>query len=320
MSFENLIKRSKHKTAHACQPHSSVSSHGTDTGHSARIDAFSTKYPSQFFNHDGDRLHFIDTGEGRYARTALCLHSRLGWAYSFRKIIPRLVYHGFRVVAADLFGFGLSDKSDDVSKLSIARQTARIRALVEHLGLAEITLIGHEMGASMAVPLPQMMPNRIEALIFANPVNQITEADSPGLHMWRTLSNARDNLDAAREIARICPKLTPDDLSAYNKPLMAQGGQFGLRHFNANIVLDQTDADFALLENGYHWLRNKWDGRTVVVAGTEDPMFGAEPAKQFCEQIGYQKGVIQLKDVCGHPFEEQPGCIDLVIDELFAAR
>ena len=318
MSFEKLTKYKANSTC--LNGPNGFSSARPVTELSKHIDSFLNEYTSGFFEHEGNRLHFIDTGEGRYARTALCLHSRLGWAYSFRKIIPKLVYHGFRVVAADLLGFGQSDKTTDTAKLGIKAQSRHIKAMIEHLDLSEITLIGHEMGAGITSQLPRMMPDKIDALVFVNPANRIAAADSPGLHMWRTLMNVKQEIDIAAEISRICPKLSELDLAAYSAPMTAKNGLCGVRHFNSTITLDQTDPDHALMETGYQWLRAQWSGRTLVMAGTEDPMFGVETAKQFCEQIGCQKGVIQLKNVCGHPFEEDPDCIDLVINELFAAR
>lgn len=289
-------------------------------GTTQHLDRFLSDYNSNFFEHDGNRLHFVDTGKGRYARTALCLHSRLGWAYSFRKIIPKLVYHGFRVVAADLLGFGQSDKTADTTKLGIKPQSERIKALIEHLDLNEVTLIGHEMGASVTSQLPRMLPDRIDTLIFANPANRIAAAESPGLHMWRTLMNVKQELDIAAEIKRVCPNLNNVDLAAYSAPIVTKNGLCGVRHFNSTITLSEADPDHVLMTSGYQWLREEWLGRTLIIAGTEDTMFGVDAARQFCEQIGCQKGVIPLKGVCGHPFEEDPDCIDLVVNELFAAR
>ncbi|MEO9970189.1 MAG: alpha/beta fold hydrolase [Hyphomonadaceae bacterium] len=287
---------------------------------SSSLAQFSSEYPAQYFNHDGQRSHFIDTGAGQYERTVLCLHSRFGWAYSFRKIIPKLVYHGFRVVAVDLLGFGLSDKPEDAAKLTISEQSARVKALIQHLGLSELTLVAHEMGASVAAQLPRMLPDTVETLVFVNPASRIVENGWPGLHMWRTLMNAGLEIDVTAEIARICPGLTMDELEAYNEPFKTSKGLIGPRHFHETVVLEEGDPDYAFVENSYRWLREKWTGRNFVLAGTEDPIFGVDAAKNFCNQIGCTKGVIQLDDVSGHPFEQQPSCIDLVTNELFAAR
>lgn len=280
---------------------------------------FSAECPPQYFTHDGHRSHFVDTGEGQYKRTMLCLHSRFGWAYSFRKIMPKLVYHGYRVVALDMLGFGLSDKPEDRSELTVQAQCARVKALIEHLGLKELTLIGHEMGAGIAAQLPSMLPDTIEAIIFANPAGRVLENEWPGLHMWRTLMNAKTGIDIGAEIARICPNLTGDEVMAYNEPLTVPNGAFGARHFHDTVALDKDDPDYAFMTKGYTWLREKWDGRSLVMAGTKDPVFGVEAAKQFCHQIGCSEGIIQLDNVCGHPFEQQADCIDIVINKLFSA-
>lgn len=281
---------------------------------------FSKAYPPRYFAHDGHQLHYIDTGGGQHERTILCLHSRFGWAYSFRKIIPKLVYHGYRVVALDMLGFGLSDKPEDSSKLTVQAQCDRVQALIAHLGLKELTLIGHEMGAGIASQLPRMLPDTVEAIIFANPAGRILENEWPGLHMWRTLINAKTEIDIGSEIAHICPNLTSDEILAYNEPLSASNGLLGVRHFHDTVMLEQNDSDHAFMATGYTWLRETWQGRRFVMAGAEDPVFGIDAAKQFCAQIGCENGVIQIDKVCGHPFEQHADSIDIVINKLFAAR
>lgn len=280
---------------------------------------FSDKYSPLYFEYEGRRLHFVDTGAGQFGRTAVCLHSRYGWAYSFRKIIPTLVFHGFRVVAVDLLGFGLSEKPDDTSELSVTAQCDKVKALIEYLDLKELTLIGHEMGASVASQLPSMLPGSVEALVFANPAIRISDRAWPGLHMWQTLMNAKLDISIKTEILNICPQLEPSDLEAYNAPLLTPNGLVGARHFHQTVILNESDPDYAFIENGYRWLREEWCGRTVVLAGTKDPIFGVSTAKKFRAKIGCARPVMQLDNVCGHPFEQQPDSIKHVINELFSA-
>jgi len=316
MSFDKLL-------THASENRHSSDGDKTPSAKSFKSlskEQFSKAYPLQYFTHDGHRSHFVDTGQGQHERTVLCLHSRFGWAYSFRKIMPKLVYHGYRVIALDMLGFGLSDKPEDRSRLTVEAQCSRAKALIENLGLKELTLIGHEMGAGIAAQLPRMLPETIEAIIFANPAGRVLENEWPGLHMWRTLMNARTGIDIGGEIARICPNLTSDEVLAYNEPLTAPNGLFGVRHFHDTVALDKEDPDHALMTEGYAWLREEWTGRHFVMAGAEDPVFGIDAAKHFCAQIGCTSGVIQIDKVCGHPFEQQADCIDIVINKLFEAR
>src|SRR5271170_2843633 len=58
---------------------------------------------------DGCRIHYVDEGP-RGASPILLMHGEPSWCYLYRKMIPALVEAGHRCVAADLIGFGMSDK------------------------------------------------------------------------------------------------------------------------------------------------------------------------------------------------------------------
>ncbi len=51
------------------------------------------------------RMHYLDEGPAD-AEPILCLHGQPTWSYLYRKMIPRFVEAGYRVVAPDFIGFG----------------------------------------------------------------------------------------------------------------------------------------------------------------------------------------------------------------------
>src|SRR2546422_6221905 len=89
---------------------------------------------------NGVRLHYVTAGAGD---PVVLLH---GWPqtwHEWRHLIPALASR-YTVVAPDLRGFGDSDKpASGYDKRTVA---ADIRHLVRHLGLREITLVGHDLG------------------------------------------------------------------------------------------------------------------------------------------------------------------------------
>ncbi len=54
---------------------------------------------------DGVRIHYVDEGSGP---PILMVHGQPTWSYLYRKMIPPLVAVGYRCIAPDLMGFGLS--------------------------------------------------------------------------------------------------------------------------------------------------------------------------------------------------------------------
>ncbi|MDP4695878.1 MAG: haloalkane dehalogenase, partial [Ilumatobacteraceae bacterium] len=61
------------------------------------------------------RIHHVDTGAGTSGETVLCMHGEPSWSFLYRKMIPRFVAAGHRVIAPDLVGFGRSDKPSETS-------------------------------------------------------------------------------------------------------------------------------------------------------------------------------------------------------------
>ncbi len=81
-------------------------------------------------------------------RTALLLHGLMGSAESWWRVIPLLERRGYRVIALDLPGHGLSPRDPD---LTIERAAASVVETVRHrvAGHAEIHAIGHSYGATV---------------------------------------------------------------------------------------------------------------------------------------------------------------------------
>ena len=59
---------------------------------------------------EGWRVHYIDVGDASASKTILCLHDLPFWSYQFSELIEQLILLGYRVIALDLIGCGLSDK------------------------------------------------------------------------------------------------------------------------------------------------------------------------------------------------------------------
>ena len=79
---------------------------------------FDYPFESHFLDISECSLHYIDSGD-RAAPVILFLHGVPTWSYTFRKILPLCVAAGYRVVAPDLPGFGLSQKDISTQKISL---------------------------------------------------------------------------------------------------------------------------------------------------------------------------------------------------------
>src|SRR5580698_1600988 len=76
---------------------------------------------------------------------------RLGWYGAFER-------KGYRVVALDLRGHGESEKPHDASAYGRDALIGDIGALMDHLGLGQIDLMGYSMGARLALQMAISQP------------------------------------------------------------------------------------------------------------------------------------------------------------------
>src|SRR3984885_9903341 len=115
---------------------------------------------------NGIRLHVAEQGEGPLV--ILCHGFPECW-YSWRHQLPALAKAGFRAVAPDLRGYGLSDRPEEVEKYTILHDIGDIVGLVDALGAKQAVIAGHDIGAAIAWQTALMRPDRFRAVIALSP-------------------------------------------------------------------------------------------------------------------------------------------------------
>lgn len=105
---------------------------------------------------DGLKLRYIEEGEGP---AVLLLHgASLGSSADvFRRNLPPLAQAGFRAIAFDQPGFGLSDVPEDHST---AYRKKLMPKFADALGLKKAALVGHSQAGNPAVQLALETPER----------------------------------------------------------------------------------------------------------------------------------------------------------------
>lgn len=110
---------------------------------------------------DGLRLRYIEEGEGP---AVLLLHgASLGSSADvFRRNLPPLASAGFRAIAFDQPGFGLSDVPED---LSAGYRKKIMPKFADALGLKKVALVGHSQAGNPAVQLALETPERYSHVV-----------------------------------------------------------------------------------------------------------------------------------------------------------
>ncbi len=145
----------------------------TDTGW---IDRNEYPFASHYFKTAAGRMHYVDEGMGE---VFVMLHGNPAWSFLYRNLIKQLSHPlpnplpqagegvSCRCVAPDYIGFGLSDKPFDWSYLP-EDHAKNVAALIEHLGLKDITLVVNDWGGPIGMHYAVTHPENVKRLIVLN--------------------------------------------------------------------------------------------------------------------------------------------------------
>ena len=111
---------------------------------------------------DDDLIHYEVLGRGR---PVILLHS---WIGSWRYWIPTMqkLQLKYRVYAVDLYGYGDSGKNPQ--KYTLEHQVQLLVDFAEHLGITKTALIGHGLGAMVAVEFARRYKDRVPRMLIVN--------------------------------------------------------------------------------------------------------------------------------------------------------
>jgi haloalkane dehalogenase len=124
-------------------------------------------YPfrSHFLDRNGLRYHFVDHGSGN---PVVMVHGNPTWSFFFRHLITALS-PGYRTIAPDHIGCGLSDKPEaDGYDFRLQSRVADFSSLMEYLNLERVTLLVHDWGGMIAMAWAVANPHRVARIIITN--------------------------------------------------------------------------------------------------------------------------------------------------------
>ncbi|MEQ1567675.1 MAG: alpha/beta fold hydrolase [Myxococcota bacterium] len=119
-------------------------------------------WPCRWVDVPGGRLRTVDVGSGP---TVLFAHGTPTWSYEWRHLLTALA-PTHRCIAPDHLGFGRSERPTGAD-YSPEAHAARFRALAEALDLRDVTLVVHDFGGPIGLPLA-LGTDRVARVVIVN--------------------------------------------------------------------------------------------------------------------------------------------------------
>ncbi len=183
-----------------------------------------------FFHANGLRHHYWRQGEG-HQHTIVMLHGIRSYAKTWVKTASFLSRH-FNVIALDLRGRGESDWSKDEAYF-YGDYVADMAALIDHLNVDKVILLGHSLGGQNAFVYANQYPEKVEALIVEDIGPGSSASGEGAARIVREFNNTPQQFSSWAEATQfwrsIRPKISDESLAQRVKETLREDG-------NGNVV------------------------------------------------------------------------------------
>jgi pimeloyl-ACP methyl ester carboxylesterase len=276
-----------------------------------------------YFSFQRQDIFYRDSGVRQHAEVLLLLHgfptSSFDWHFIWESLATR-----FRVVTADMLGFGFSAKPR-TARYSIFTQADLFETLADHVGIRDVHLLAHDYGDTVAQELLARLRDglasgavrlRIRSACLLN--GGLFPEAHRALRVQKLLASPVGPLVAllqsqrgfGRRFAGIFgpdTKPTPDELAEYWAVVSERGGHRLFPRLIGYIAERRQN-------------RERWVGALQAspvpirfIDGPEDPISGAHMAARYRELIPHPD-VVELPGIGHYPQHEAP---KRVLDAFF---
>jgi pimeloyl-ACP methyl ester carboxylesterase len=268
---------------------------------------------------DGVTLRYIVTGRGP---AVVLVHGLGGFGASWRATIEALAARA-TVFAVDLPGFGRSTKPRAAYRLGFFARA--LHAFLDGLGLGQASLVGHSLGAAVAVTYALTHPSRVERLALVSGL-------VPGFSFRMSIGHRVITVPVLGEALALCgraPLFKAAVARCFHVP----------RRADVDFLVDHDYEDRTSPEARAAWLATARHIRTdfidhradyrraiatldlpvLLVHGRQDP--AVAPAHATEVAAGFPRATLRWVDACGHfPHLEHSQVVNAWLAEFLVGR
>ena len=206
---------------------------------------FELPFESHFLTISGIRVHYLDEGK-KEDPPVFFIHGVPTWSYTFRNIIPEVARAGYRVIALDLPGFGLSEKSIPREKFTMQWLVSIAGEFMETVEKRKAVLYAHDWGVFIGLMLASRPSSPFSALVLSNGFLPTAGMTVPGLfRIWRVFARYSPllspgwivDLASNRRLSRM-------EKAGYNRPFGSQAEKRAIRWMPGLVPLGRKHRNY----------------------------------------------------------------------------
>lgn len=254
---------------------------------------------------DNQRIYYETTGPIN-GLAIVFMHGFGGWSGNWRPMLQKYGAAGFRVIAFDRPGFGLSAQTRSTPMSNTEQVNASLKVF-DAMGIDRAVIIAHSLGAQVGLQLAAEHPERVSGLLIVD--GSIRERSAwtdsfgallkiPFLRRWAEVGLSAyltpGRFDKVLNTAiSSSGQLSAEAISRYNVTVRAPDWQVGvvslLRDRHSSVLSDPLTK--LAMPVGCIW-------------GAEDPWVNVKGGQELCKKLSAEFTPIEKS---GHlPMEEQP--------------
>jgi pimeloyl-ACP methyl ester carboxylesterase len=219
----------------------------------------------RFTEASGTRIHYVTRGEGK---PIVFMHGFPQFWFLWRNQLADLG-DDHAVFAPDLRGFNLSDKPEEVEAYRMRHLLGDLKALVEELGIAPFTLVGHDWGGIVSWAFALKYPELLERFVIL---------DSPPPFTWnrdlRESPRQREAVNYMLELSKPPPEpermIEADDFAMLDSMLERIGGADARLSDEERVAYHEAWGQPGALTGGLNYYRAARMGDQVAAGGVPE--------------------------------------------------
>jgi len=260
-------------------------------------------FASHWLTVGGHRYHYLDEGRGP---VVLMVHGNPTWSFFFRDLVLAL-RDRYRVIVPDHIGMGFSDKPGlGEYSFRLSQRCADLRALIEHLDLADISLVGHDWGGAIGLGAAVDVPGRFGRFVLSNTAAFRSDYIPWRINLCRIPVLGRLAVQGLNVFARAATRvavehhqrMTPEVRAGYVAPYDSWRNRLAIMQFVRDIPMTPAHPTYATLQKIERGLSQFASSPVCLIWGMRDWCFDERFLGRFLDFFPHA-AVHRLEDA-GH--------------------